>query len=168
MPNRKILAEKRENGKKVKTWTWRDKPHFKRVLWVTVGSIGMAEFGKGSKSAWSKALVDWNWGMDILTKTELGDAIEAEPALNYINAYCDRKGMTRPKDVRPKYTKVADGQEVLAAQTWLAGRGQGKFAAPQAPSAGSTKRKARHRTTYSAKQKVSSEFQTATPVPSLD
>lgn len=90
----------------------------------------MVEFGKGSKSAWLKALVDWDWGMDILTKTELRDAIKAGPALNYINAYCNRKGITRPKNIRPKYIKVANGQEELAAQTWLAGQGQGKFAAP--------------------------------------
>ena len=47
--------------------------------------------------------------MDILTKTELKEAIKEGLAISYINAYYNRKGIIKPKDIKPKWIKVAEG-----------------------------------------------------------
>jgi hypothetical protein len=135
LPNIKLLAEKRENGEKARTWTWRDKDHFVRLLWVSVGSIKMAEFGKGSKSGQTKCCVEMDNGIDICARNDLKQAIEGAPADGHINAYCKRKGLTKPGDVIAENIKVPKDKRILAAQTWLAEEGLGNFATA-APSTG--------------------------------
>jgi hypothetical protein len=41
--------------------------------------------------------------------------IKAEAADNQINIYCNRKSITRPRDVKAKYTKVPNNKKSLTA-----------------------------------------------------
>ncbi|KAH9203167.1 hypothetical protein DL95DRAFT_506689 [Leptodontidium sp. 2 PMI_412] len=128
----KLLAEKRSNGEKAKTWTWRDEDHFVALRWVAVATINMHTFGKGSRSAVSQCCVEMDYGLDICTKSDLTQAIKEKPAHDQINAYCERKGITPPWDVEAQNEKVPKEKKLIAAQTWLAEQGLGNFAPPAA------------------------------------
>jgi hypothetical protein len=97
----------------------------------------MTEFNKGSKSAKGGCCVEMDNGINLYTRSDLKTAIEGKPADNQINAYCERKDITKPWEVQAESVKVPKEKRFLAAQTWLAEQGLGNFAAtPAAPSAG--------------------------------
>ena len=126
----KRLAEKRENGEDVKTWTWRDKKDFVDFLWCTRGKIDTSTFGKGGRAPGTQCCVRMTYGLELMTRSNLGDVIGKKSADNHIKAYCERKGITPPWAVEADNLKVPKEKKIIAAQTWLAEQGLGNFAAP--------------------------------------
>jgi hypothetical protein len=134
LPHIKLLAEKRSDGGKAKIWSWRDKERFGRLLWVAVGTKKNHTFGKGSTSAHAQCCALWDNEIDLCTRSEMNDAIEERFAKPWIQAYCERKGIIAPWDVKAENDIVPKGKKILAAQAWLAEEGLGNFATP--PTAG--------------------------------
>jgi hypothetical protein len=130
LPNIKRLAEKKSDGGKAKTWTWRDKERFQRLLWVAVGTKKNHTFGKGSTSAHAQCCSLWDGEIDLCTRSEMNDAIEERYAKLWIIAYCERKGIVAPWDIEAENEIVPKGKKALAAQAWLAEPGLGNFATP--------------------------------------
>jgi hypothetical protein len=128
----KLLADKRENGEDVKTWTWRDKEDFVEFLWCTRGTRDTTTFGKGSKAPDTYCGVRMKKGIEVLTRSNLVRVIGKKSTDSRIKAYCERKGITPPWDVEAQNEKVPKEKKLIAAQTWLAEQGLGNFASPAA------------------------------------
>ncbi|KUJ07255.1 uncharacterized protein LY89DRAFT_742903 [Mollisia scopiformis] len=86
----KRLAERRSNGEKAKTWTWRDKPNFIKFLWCTKGRRIMATFGKGTKAADTLCCIEMASGIEICTRSDFGDILGKGRADKEITVYCER------------------------------------------------------------------------------
>ncbi|KAH8799654.1 hypothetical protein F5884DRAFT_868572 [Xylogone sp. PMI_703] len=103
----KLLAEKKSNGDKAKTWTWRDKEDFVDLVWVAVGDRKLSRFGKNPRAGECQCCVKMKSGLELCTRSDLASVISKMSADNRIKKYCERKEITPPWDVRPKEQIVA-------------------------------------------------------------
>ncbi|KAF8856253.1 hypothetical protein BDZ45DRAFT_745565 [Acephala macrosclerotiorum] len=107
MPGIHLLAEKKKDGSKEKTWTWMDDDDDFELVWVAVGERKTATFGKNSKAAEGQCCIWLKKKLYLCTRSDLTNIRKAKRADRCIEEYCKRKGITPPWDVKPKTTMIA-------------------------------------------------------------
>jgi hypothetical protein len=83
-------------------WSYKDRDSFKELLWVAVARYKNHDPTKRGRSPEALCCTMFDWGLELLPRTELQKVIGNASADQRIGNYCTEVGVTPPWDVEPE------------------------------------------------------------------
>ncbi|KAI9772436.1 MAG: hypothetical protein M1840_000639 [Geoglossum simile] len=104
----KILAEKDEDGKRLKVWTYKDFEYFEDILWFAIAPLHTATAGMRRKDPETLACVKFRYGLELLSRSELLNVIGKKSTEAHIEKYCGEMDLTPPWAVEPDIIRLTE------------------------------------------------------------
>jgi len=108
----KRLAETDAESRRKKVWSYRDKQQFQEFLWTAVASLSKATMGKGRRDPETLCCVKFDWGIELLSRSNLKSVIGEKSTNTRIARDCEQRGVLPPWKVQPNILCVPQKEKV--------------------------------------------------------
>ena len=100
----KLMGAKDKEGRPVKVWSYRDRPHFKEFLFCAVGTRKTQNMTKRTTPVCPETQcgVLMDYGVDVVDKSALFSMLSEKAGTGLIKSYCTTMGITSPWEVEPE------------------------------------------------------------------